>query len=371
MNIYQELGVPTLINAAGTVTRYGGSVMAPAVLDAMREASGEFCKLDDLQEKIGQRIAKILDVQAAYVTSSASAGLALTTAATMAGKNPKRIAQLPDTVGMKSEVIIQKLHRIDYDQAIRLAGATLVEIDDDGRPPVDGMLTAINKNTAALFCMAHCLGEKASVDFESLVSISRETGVPLIVDAASECPPLSALSRFCKAGADLVIFSGGKSLMGPQSTGLIVGRSDLIEACAANGNPFAAIGRPMKVSREEIVGFLTALELYLERDHDKDHDRWESQIQHIAEKLQVFPCVDLIRLTRSETYTVPLLGVRLRGNASFTKSDLIVGLESHQPIVVVSEYVIDDGIVINPHQLEPGQEIVVADRLSTVIRNLT
>ena len=236
--------------------------MDPGLFDEMREAGGKFCKLDELHEKVGERIAGLLEVEAAYVTASAASGLVLTTAACMAGTDPERIARLPDSSGMRSQVVIQRLHRIGYDQAIRLAGATLVVVDD-GEPPLGAMGDAVGGDTAAIFCMAHRLEEPGSLRIEDFVALSRESGVPLVVDAASECPPMSTLTRFSREGADLVIFSGGKSLLGPQSTGLVVGRPDLIAACAANGNPFATVGRPMKVSREEVIGFLKALESYL------------------------------------------------------------------------------------------------------------
>ena len=242
MSIYEELGVRTLINAAGTVTRYGGSLMAPEVLDSMRGASQQFCHLDEVQKKVGERIAAMLEVEAAYVTSSAACGLVLTTAACMAGTDPAKITQLPDTTGMKHEVIIQKIHRIAYDQAIRVAGGTLIEIDDQGTPPTEEMRRAINENTAAIFFMATVMNHPASVPLDEVVAMARAASVPVVVDAASECPPVSTLTRFWEAGADLIIFSGGKSIMGPQSTGLVIGRKDLIAGCAANGVPFATVG---------------------------------------------------------------------------------------------------------------------------------
>ncbi len=290
VHIYEELGVRTLINAAGAMSRYGGSLMDPGLFDVMREAGGKFCMLDELHEKVGERIAGLLEVEAAYVTASAASGLVLTTAACMAGTDTERIARLPDSSGMRSEVVIQRLHRIGYDQAIRLAGATLVVVvDDDGVPPLAAMRDAVGGDTAAIFCMAHRLEEPGSLRIEDFVALSRESGVPLVVDAASECPPMSTLTRFCREGANLVIFSGGKSLLGPQSTGLVVGRRDLIAACAANGNPFATVGRPMKVSREEVIGFLKALESYLARDHEADRARWQAQVRHVEEALAGLP----------------------------------------------------------------------------------
>ena len=367
MGIYEELGVRTVINARGTATRYGGSLMAPEVLDVMHKASQEFCLLDELHEKVGQKIAALLEVEAAYVTSGAACGLVLTAAACMAGTDPLKIEQLPDTTGMKHEVIIQTVHRIAYDQAIRMAGATLIEISDQGTPPTEAMRNAINANTAAIFYMAHALDHKASVPFAQVVAMAHAASVPVIVDAASECPPVSTLTRFVRAGADLVIFSGGKSIMGPQSTGLIIGRKDLIAACAANGNPFATVGRPMKVSREEVIAFLKALELYLARDHDADRVRWEAQVRYIEEALKDVPHFAIGRFTKGETYAVPLLYIRPEASAGITLEGIAEALQEGEPRVVVAQDFTQDSIVINPHMLQPGQERIVAERCREVL----
>ncbi len=370
MSIYEELGVCTLINAAGTVTRYGGSLMAPEVLDSMRHASQQFCFLDELHEKVGQKIAAMLEVEAAYVTSSAACGLVLTTAACMAGSDPDKIRQLPDTTGMKHEVIIQKLHRIAYDQAIRLAGATLIEIDDQGTPPTEAMRHAINENTAAIFYMANVMDHPASVPLDHVVTMAGAASVPVVMDAASECPPVSTLTRFWRAGVDLVIFSGGKSIMGPQSTGLIIGRKDLVAACAANGVPFATVGRPMKVSREEIIGFLKALELYLARDHEADSTRWTAQLDYIEAVLQGIPHIAVGRFTKAETYTVPLLYIRPTADAGFTREMIADALQESEPRIVVGQHLTPDSIAINPHMLQPGQERIVAERCKAVLTQI-
>lgn len=371
MGIYEALGVRTLVNAAGTVTNYGGSVMAPEVFAVMQEANRRFCRLEELQRQVGERIAAMLEVEAAYVTSSAAAGLLVTTAACMAGDDPARIAQLPDAAGMKSQVVVQRSHRLAYDQAMRLAGATFVEVEDDGAPPVQALRAAVGADTAAILCMAHRLSDPASVSLDELVSIARAAGAPLIVDAASESPPPSTLTRFWKAGADLTIFSGGKSIMGPQSTGLVIGRKDLIKACAANGNPFAAVGRPAKVSREEIIGLLKALELYLARDHDADRARWEAQIDHVERVLaSAGRPIALKRMVKGDTYTVPMLAVRTLPDAGFTTGQLCEALLAGEPRVVLAQHFIGDGVVINPHVLQPGQERIVAERCLQVLEQL-
>ena len=367
MGIYQELGVRTVINAAGCVTRYGGSLVAPEVLEIMSEASQQFCILDELHEKVGQKIAAMLDVEAAYVTASAACGMLLTTAACMAGTDPVKIAQLPDATGMKNEVIIQTLHRIPYDQALRLAGATLIEISDQGTPPTEAMRNALNENTAAVFYLANKMHHPASVPFEQVVEMAHAASTSVIVDAASECPPVSTLTRFCRAGADLVIFSGGKSIMGPQSTGLLVGRKDLVAACAANGNPFATVGRPSKVSREEVIAFLRALELYLERNHDTDMVRWEGQVRTIEGTLTGIRHLTVERFTKGDTYSLPLLCIRPEEGAGITSEELAEALREGEPRIVVDQHSKEGDIVLNPHMLQPGQERIVAERCKQVL----
>jgi L-seryl-tRNA(Ser) seleniumtransferase len=367
MSIYKELGVRPVINAAGSVSRYGGSLMAQEVLETLVAASQEFCLLDELHEKVGQRIATLLEVEAAYVTACAAAGLVLTAAACMTGSDPRKIKQLPDATGMRHEVIIQSSHRIAYDQAIRLAGAKLIEIGDDGKPPLAAMQTAINDNTAAIFYLARLMHQPASLPFEQVVEIAHAANVPVIVDAASECPPLSTLTRFSRAGADLVIFSGGKSIMGPQSTGLIIGRKELVAACAANGTPFAAVGRPMKVSREEVLAFLKALELYLVRDHEADQADWEKQLQQIEAALTDIPHIRLERLAKLQTYNVPLLSIRPEPALGLTRDTIAEALLAGDPRIVVALHQTSDSFVINPHMLQPGQEQVVAQRCRTIL----
>lgn len=367
MGIYQELGVRTVINAAGCVTRYGGSLVAPEVMRLMSEASQEFCILDELHDKVGQKIAAMLDVEAAYVTASAASGMLLTTAACMAGTDPARIAQLPDTTGMKDEVIIQTLHRIAYDQALRLAGATLIEIADQGTPPIEAMRNAFSEKTAAVFYLARQMHHPASVLLEQVVEMAHAASTPVIVDAASECPPVSTLTRFCRTGADLVIFSGGKSIMGPQSTGLIIGRKDLVAACAANGNPFATVGRPSKVSREEVIAFLKALELYLERDHDADMLRWEDQVRHIERTLTGIQHLRVERFTKGDTYSLPLLRIHSEEGAGITSEALAEALREGEPRIVVDQHSTEGDVVLNPHMLQPGQERIVAERCRQVL----
>ena len=191
MDPYEELGLVPVINALGSATLYGGSLMSDEVMDAMRTAARQFCPLDEVHARVGERIAARLRVESAYVTAGAACGLVLTTAACIAGADPDKIAQLPDTTGMKRDVVVQAAHRIAYDQALRVAGARLVEVPASDPDQAAAVGAAITKQTAAIFYCAHAMGEPGSLSFEQSVDIARGAGVPLIVDAASECPPPS------------------------------------------------------------------------------------------------------------------------------------------------------------------------------------
>ncbi len=366
MGIYEDIGVRPVINAIGTATRYGGALLAPEILETMRVASREFCPLDELHEKAGEKVADMLGVEAAYVTASAACGLVITAAACMTGTDQNRIRQLPDTTGMRDEVVVQKTHRIPYDQAIRLTGAKLIELDDSDGPPVEAMRRAIGARTAAVFYLGKKFRNEKSIPLEQVAAMAHAADVPVIVDAASECPPVSTLTRFTEAGADLVIFSGGKSLQGPQSTGLIVGRRDLIGACALNGTPFATVGRPMKVSREEIFAFIKALEMYLSRDHAADAAGWEAKVGYIEAELSGLRHVSLNRLDPEETYAVPRLKVALDAQAGLTGDEAVKALLDGTPRIIVQEEG-EEGFSINPHNLQDGQERIVAARCREVL----
>jgi D-glucosaminate-6-phosphate ammonia-lyase len=230
MHIYEQLGVRRVINAYEHLTRLGGSIMDPEVLAAMTEASQWYIDLDQLQERVGQRIAARIGVEAAYVTGGAAAGLLISAAACIAGTDPARITRLPDTRGMRNEIVVERSHRNRYDHALRQVGATFVEYGyARGTEPWE-LEAAITPQTAAV---AYCVTNATpwSLPLPTVATIAHRHGLPVIVDAAAELPPAENLRRFVDEGGDLVVFSGGKGLRGPQPSGLILGRRDLIVAC--------------------------------------------------------------------------------------------------------------------------------------------
>ncbi|MEE3215142.1 MAG: L-seryl-tRNA selenium transferase, partial [Pseudomonadota bacterium] len=294
-NVYDRLGVRTIINASGPATRLSGSIMLPEAAQAMKEASQYCVDIAELQGRACEIIADITGAEAGYVTSGAAAGLLLGTAACVTGLNPDKMNRLPDTSGMKNEVIMARSHRNFYDHAVRSVGIRLVEVGISDRFSGAGVrdtepweiAAAITEQTAAICYVAY---EHTEPPLTEVVRVAGVAGVPVIVDAAGQLPPASNLRRFIADGADLVVFSGGKALRGPQSSGILCGRRDLISAAALQhldldiyweqwnpptalidkdelpGAPHHGIGRPCKVGKEEIVGLLTALQLFAQED---------------------------------------------------------------------------------------------------------
>ena len=264
---YERLGVTRTINAASWITRLGGSIMPPPVVEAMEDASRWFVDMDELNKKAGEVIARFTGAEAGLVTAGSAAGMLLEAAACMAGTDPAKLNRLPDTTGMKSEIVIHRAHRMNYDHSFRVAGATLVEIGNSVSTDEWELEDAIGENTAAV-AYVFALPHRGELPLAKVAEIAHARGVPVIVDAAAMLPPVENLTRFINEGADMVSFSGGKGVLGPQSTGILCGRADLVEAAYLNGQPNSqGVGRAAKVCKEEIAGLVTALELFVDTDH--------------------------------------------------------------------------------------------------------
>ncbi|MEX0890034.1 MAG: hypothetical protein WDZ33_00720, partial [Balneolaceae bacterium] len=259
---FRELGLRKTINARGTFTVLTGSLMEPAVIDAIVSVSDEYVNLIDLRDRAGERIAEMLNCEAAMVTAGAASALTLGTAGAITGTDQDLIRELPNLPGPQREVIIQSSHRFGYDHAVRNCGVKLVEVDS-----ARDMERKINENTVlALYFNA---ASEHLIDRERFISIGKRHQVPTFNDAAADVPPVENLFKYIEMGFDLVTFSGGKAIRGPQSAGLLFGRADLIEAAKLNHSPYGnSIGRGMKVNKEEIVGMMIALEHYLNKDHE-------------------------------------------------------------------------------------------------------
>lgn len=368
MTIYEELGLKPIINANATLTRLGGSIMPTQVLEAMVEASKHFVDLEELQRRVGDRLAKLTQNEAAYVSSGAAAGLALATAACITGTDPAAIAQLPDLTGLKDEVIVHKSHRNGYDHAVRQVGVKLVEIGYAGSTAEWELETAINPQTAAIFWFQGTMSGNGDLPLQTVIDIATKHHVPVIVDGAAQVPPTEHLWQWTQMGAALAIFSGGKDLHGPQPTGLVVGRRDLIEAIQANGSPNHSIGRPMKVGKEEMMGLLKAVELYLEIDQEARRSADEETVTGWCLELNKIKGVDAQRSFPNEAGQ-PLPRAQIRIDAEqlgLDRDSVLERLLVGEPSISAAPAG-QDGIYLNPMTLSEGEEEIVLERLVAVL----
>lgn len=372
MDIYERLGVKKVISCCGTITPLGGSVMDPRVLDVMKEASQTHVVMEELNIRAGQRIASLLGVEAAFVTTGSSGGLLLSTAAILAGSDPARMRQLPDTTGMRHEVVICKAHRFGFDHPVRAAGGRFVEIGHGTSTAPWEMKAAINEKTAfGLWLPAQ--NQNAALPFEVFRDIAHGAGIPVVVDNAGEVPPVSNLSRYSELGADLVIISGGKGIRGPQSTGFILGKKDLIDACRANSSPNLFIGRPLKVCKEEICGLVAALEIYLEETSKRERQVWEGMVEHIVGALKGIPSVEVWRyFPYHPTRRVPIVVVKLDQKAGLSASEVLDRMKQGDPPIYAESrggfgYERGEGFILNPHTMLEGEEVIVAERLRRIL----
>lgn len=368
MDVYDRLGMSKVINGHATVTTLGGSLMPQVVLDAMAEAARHFVDIDKLQEKVGERIAELTQNEAAYIPCGAAAGLALSTAACITGLDPEKRAKLPYTDGMRNEVIVHKSGRVGYDFAIRQAGGKLVEIGTaEGTSPED-MEEAINEKTVAIFYFYNITRMGTHVPLDKGIETAKKHSIPLIVDAAAQLPPVENLWRFTHMGADLAIFSGGKGLCGPQSSGLVLGRRDLIEGCAFNACPRAFIGRPMKVGKEELIGLMTAVERYVNLDHTEVMQTYEDQVQYAIDSFADIPAISAQRNFPSEAgQPMPRAEIIFdEQKLGMTRNDILSKLREGEPSIALAGAG-PNGVFINPQTLEPGQEKIIAKRIREII----
>jgi L-seryl-tRNA(Ser) seleniumtransferase len=361
-DVIKELGVRAFINAAGTFTAMSGSLMAPEVMAAMQAASRKFVKLEDLHNAVGKRIAELLHCESALVTAGCASALSLATAACVAGSDHDRILRLPDTTGMKNEVLVQKTHRVGYDHAIRNAGVRLIEVETK-----EELEKAINERTAMMFFF-NAADQRGKIHHEEFVALGKKQKVPTLNDAAADVPPVDNLWRYTKMEFDLVAFSGGKGIRGPQSAGLLLGRKDLIEAAKLNNSPNSdSLCRTNKVNKEEIVGMLVALEMFLARDHAKVWDEWQGRCRRIAEALRGFEDVRTEVRVPQIANAVPHLHVTWDTQGRrVSVSDVVKQLRDGQPSIEVNPST-GRQLVIGVWMMEPGEDAIVAERVRAIL----
>jgi D-glucosaminate-6-phosphate ammonia-lyase len=358
---FRELGVRPFINAAGTYTAMTASLMPPEVMEAINYASKHYVMLDDLHDKAGERIATLLQCEAAMVTSGAASALSLGTAAVLTGTDRQKIVDLPDLATMKSEVIIQKSHRFGYDHAVRNCGVRLVEVET--REDVD---RAVNKQTAMMLFYNNNNMEGRIQD-EEFVQLGKKHGIPTLNDAAADVPPVENLWKYTKMGFDLVAFSGGKGLRGPQSAGLLIGRKDLIAVARLNAPPNGnTIGRGMKVNKEEMIGMLAALELYLAKDHAAEQREFAARAEVIRNSAATVAGVKAETFVPDVANHVPHIRISWDAAArGMTAADAVNSLRAGEPSIGTRSE--GDALVIGIWMMRPGEEKIVARRLREVL----
>ena len=367
-DFYRELGVRTFINAAGTYTLLSASLMLPEVVAAMSYAAKHFVDIEELQTAAGKRIAELIGCEAAMVTSGAAAALTIGTAACLTGENPAYVRQIPDLTGLKSEVVIQRAHRFLYDHAIRNCGVKFIEIET-----VAELENAIGPDTAMMLFF-NDNEPKGMISAEEFVALGKKHGIPTFNDAAADVPPTENLFKYLRMGFDLVTFSGGKGMRGPQNAGLLLGRKDLVKAARLNSAPNGdAIGRGHKISKEAIVGMVVALEMYLKRDSEAETKEWEWRIQLLANCLADIEALNVEIFTPAIANHVPHLRVkwdqdRLRVSAADIRLQLRAGTVS---IEAIPEYSYEpaadcEEIRFGVWMMQPNEAETVAQRLREV-----
>ncbi|MEM9141515.1 MAG: aminotransferase class V-fold PLP-dependent enzyme [Bacteroidota bacterium] len=362
-NIFKELGLRTFINAAGTYTSMTGSLMPKEVTDAINYGATEYVNLDELQDKVGERIAQLLECEYATVSSGCFGAMTIGMAGVMCGTDTEKVKQLPNTEGLKNEVIVQESHYIGYTQALTNTGAKLIWVKT-----ARDLEKAINKNTAMLwFLNAHA--HKGEISWEEFVALGKKHNIPTFIDCAADVPPVENLFRFTKMGFDLVAFSGGKGLRGPQSSGLLLGRRKYIEAARLHTPPRGTtIGRGMKVNKEEVLGMLVALERYLAKDHEKEWKLWEDQIQLISDSAKSVKGVETEIHVPPHANHVPSLRVKWDEDVvGISPEEVRHRLRNGHPSIETVGGKTDVGITT--WMMQPGQEHIVAARLKEVLQN--
>jgi len=365
-NPYEELGIPTVINCEGTMTMLGGSVLRPELEAVMAMAGRHFVSIPDLEVVAGKRIAEMLKLPEGYtalVTSGAAAAIQSGLAGILTGDNEALIRQLPDLTGMKSEVIIQKSHRNPFDHQLRSTGVKLVEIETR-----EQLHRAISDRTALMHFtnFANAAGE---IKVDEWVKLAKQYKLPCMNDAAADTPPVSHLWDYTNMGYDLVTFSGGKAMRGPQCAGLLVGRKDLVAFALLNNSPHEdTLGRSQKVGKEEIIGMVKALELYLNEDHDALAKEWQNRLVGISQELEKIPGVTTSFFTPDIANHVPHMQITWDNKISLTPQEVSKALRNSKPAIVIGSGEGRKGLAMCSFMLQPGEDKIVAEQLSRILR---
>ena len=366
-NVYQELGVTPVINGEGTMTTLGGSLMRPEVEAVMSMAGRHFVPILELEVAAGKRIKELLKLPDGYdaiVTSGAAAAMQSGLAGILTGNNEQFIQQLPDLTGMKSEVIIQKSHRNPFDHQLRSTGVKLVVVETR-----DHLLAAINPNTAMMH-FSNFANADGQIKVEEWVKIAHEHKIPAFIDAAADTPPVSHLWDYAQMGYDLIAFSGGKAIRGPQCAGLLIGKTNLVACALRNNSPHEdTLGRSQKVGKEEIVGMVKALELYLAEDHDALNREWQRRLEYISAAVTKIPGVSTEYNVPDVANHVPHMQINWDPKRiSASPNDISAALRHSNPSIVIGASEHGAGLEMNSFMLQPGEEKIIAEKLTQILK---
>jgi L-seryl-tRNA(Ser) seleniumtransferase len=359
-NVYQELGVTTVINGEGTMTVLGGSLMRPEVEAVMAMAGRHFVSIPALEVAAGKRIAEMLKLPEGYgaiVTSGAAAAMQSGLSGILTGDNPKFIEQLPDLTGMKSEVIIQKTHRNPFDHQLRATGVKLVVVESR-----EDLKKAINPQTAMMH-FSNFANADGQIKVDEWVKLAHENSIPAFIDAAADTPPVSHLWDYANMGYDLIAFSGGKAIRGPQCAGLLVGKKELVANALLNNSPHEdTLGRSQKVGKEEIVGMVKALESYLKEDHEALNREWQRRLEEISAHITKIPGVTTAYSVPDVANHVPHMDITWdQQRIKIAPRDAGKTLRQGDPSIVLSSD--EKGLSMNSFMLQPGEEKIIAEHL--------
>ena len=361
---YATLGVRPFINCCGTRTVHGGSLILPEVRAAMAAASSQFVNMNELMNRARLRIAELTGADDGIVTAGSAAAIAIATAAAIAGNDPVRMLRLPQTEGVPNIVVMLKSHRFPYDQAIRMVGARIVEVENLSQ------LEALDFEMVAMIAYLGARDRNAEIPFEAFVTLGRQHGVPVLVDAASE--HIERPNVWLGRGADLVVYSGGKVLRGPQTSGLLLGRTDLIDAAWANSPPHRAFGRPMKIGKEDVIGMIAALEAWFSRDKASAMKVWMNDIEIIGQALNSVPGVNTEILPPDEGDKVPLIRVNWNfADLPIHGLDLRLRLLDGQPRILLDDVSAGpSNITIEVFSLQSGEAKIIGDAIAKAFRDI-
>ena len=365
-NPYEELGVKTVINCQGTMTVLGGSILRPELEAVMAQAGRHFVPIADLELAAGKRIAEMLKLPEGYtalVTSGAAAAMQSGLAGILTGNDERFIKQIPDLTGMKSEVVIQKSHRNPFDHQLRTTGVKLIVVETR-----DDLRQAINERTAMMH-FTNFANAAGQIKVDEWVKLGKEYRIPCMNDAAADTPPVSHLWDYANMGYDLVTFSGGKAMRGPQCAGLLIGRKDFVANALLNNSPHEdTLGRSQKVGKEEIVGMVKALDLYLNEDHEALWKEWQEQLEYVSRQVQRVAGVTTSFFVPDIANHVPHMAITWdSGRLALTPAEVSRRLRDSSPSIVMAAGEERPGLVMNSFMLQPGENRIVAERLTRIL----